>query len=46
MYEAKGERASHVYRLRVQIRDGALTELKPGDLIDPLPASPPATPRV
>jgi diguanylate cyclase (GGDEF)-like protein len=31
MYEAKGERADHVYRLRVSIKDGELVELGPED---------------
>jgi hypothetical protein len=28
MYEAKGERASHIYLLRVKIEDGELVEYK------------------
>jgi hypothetical protein len=27
MYEAKGERASHIYLLRMRIEDGALAEI-------------------
>jgi GGDEF domain-containing protein len=34
MYEAKGERADHVYRLRVRIQNGALIELGPEGDID------------
>jgi len=34
MYEAKGERASHVYPLRVRIQNGALTELGPDEFVD------------
>jgi len=34
MYEAKGERASHVYPLRVRIHNGALTELGPDEFVD------------
>ena len=30
MYEAKGERASHIYLLRVKIENGALVELRDG----------------
>ena len=29
MYEAKGERASHIYTVRVQIKDGVLTPVNP-----------------
>ena len=32
MYEAKGERADHVYRLRVRIKDGALVEIPDEEL--------------
>jgi GGDEF domain-containing protein len=31
MYEAKGERASHIYLLRAQIKDGALVEMSDED---------------
>jgi len=31
MYEAKGERASHIYLLRAQIKDGALVEMTDED---------------
>jgi hypothetical protein len=31
MYEAKGERASRVYPLRVRIEGGTLTEMGPDD---------------
>jgi diguanylate cyclase (GGDEF)-like protein len=31
MYEAKGERASRIYPIRVEIRDGALVELADGE---------------
>jgi GGDEF domain-containing protein len=34
MYEAKGERASHVYPLRVRIENGALVELTPDEFVD------------
>lgn len=34
MYEAKGERASHVYPLRVRIDDGKLVELGPDEFVD------------
>ena len=34
MYEAKGERASHVYPLRVRIVDGTLVELAPHEFVD------------
>src|SRR5215218_5709767 len=34
MYEAKGERASHVYPLRVRIEAGALVELGPDEFVD------------
>jgi diguanylate cyclase (GGDEF)-like protein len=34
MYEAKGERASHIYTLRVIIEDGALVELTDDELVD------------
>jgi hypothetical protein len=31
MYEAKGERASHIYLLRARIRNGALVEMSDED---------------
>jgi len=34
MYEAKGERASHIYLLRVAIRDGALAEITDDTRLD------------
>jgi diguanylate cyclase (GGDEF)-like protein len=34
MYEAKGERASHVYPLRVRIQGNALVELGPDEYVD------------
>jgi GGDEF domain-containing protein len=34
MYEAKGERASHVYPLRVRIENGALVEVGPDEFVD------------
>src|SRR3954471_15462309 len=34
MYEAKGERASHVYPLRVRVENGALVELGPDEFVD------------
>ena len=34
MYEAKGERASHIYPLRVRIQDGALVELRDDEIVD------------
>jgi GGDEF domain-containing protein len=34
MYEAKGERASHVYPLRVRIEGGSLVELGPNEFVD------------
>ena len=40
MYEAKGERADHVYRLRMRIRNGALVETGPEGDIDALSPSP------
>jgi len=33
MYEAKGQRASHIYLLRVKIDDGALVEVPDGDTL-------------
>jgi GGDEF domain-containing protein len=34
MYEAKGERASHVHPLRVRVEAGALVELGPDEFVD------------
>ena len=34
MYEAKGERASHVYPLRVRIENGVILELGPDEFVD------------
>jgi diguanylate cyclase (GGDEF)-like protein len=34
MYEAKGERASHVYPLRVRVDAGALIEVGPDEYVD------------
>jgi hypothetical protein len=34
MYEAKGERASHVYPLRVRIEGGTLVELARDEFVD------------
>ena len=31
MYEAKGERASHIYLLRAQIKNGVLVEMTDSD---------------
>jgi len=35
MYEAKGQRASHIYLLRVKIKDGALVEI-PDNVVQPV----------
>ena len=40
MYEAKGERADHVYRLRVRIQNGALVELGSEGDMNALASSP------
>ena len=34
MYEAKGERATHIYTLRVKIQDGVLVELAADEALD------------
>jgi hypothetical protein len=35
MYEAKGERASHIFLLRSEIKDGQLIDRASGDFIEP-----------
>ena len=34
MYEAKGERADHIFTVQVAIEDGALVEIPDNELID------------
>ena len=34
MYEAKGERAAHIYTVQVGIENGALIELADNELVD------------
>ena len=44
MYEAKGERANHIYLLRARIKDGELVEVGDGeaDLREAVPSDEPA----
>jgi len=35
MYEAKGQRASHIYLLRAEIKDGQLVDRAMGDVSEP-----------
>ena len=41
MYEAKGERASHIYLLRAEIKDGQLIDRAGGDISEPAEDSAP-----
>ena len=41
MYEAKGERASHIYLLRAEIKDGELIDRASGDTAEPAEDSAP-----
>jgi diguanylate cyclase (GGDEF)-like protein len=41
MYEAKGDRASHIYLVRARVDEGGLVDLTDADPDDPLPVDPP-----
>jgi hypothetical protein len=42
MYEAKGERASHIYLMRLKVADGELAEIADTDLMSDTPDEYPA----